>query len=106
MFDHTARQPHGHCTEIGPWGEIKTHDFICCCHCKKLWEVVRGSGRSRGWCYKCSAPTCSLLCAVTCLPYEAQLENIEAGRPQFTERPTMILVPESPVLLPRLRMGE
>lgn len=98
MGEHTARKPHGHTVEIGPWGEIVTHDFLTCCHCKKVWEVVRGSGRVRGWCGPCGAPTCSFACAVNCIPFEQRLTNIEAGRIETAERPVKILVPSLPPL--------
>lgn len=57
-------------------------DTLRCVHCQAHWRVMRGSGRKRGYCGRCSGPTCSPECTNKCVPFEQRLENIEAGRPE------------------------
>ena len=52
-----------------------------CCHCMKHWIPQPGSGRVRGWCWRCQGPICGPSC-VKCIPKELMLENIEAGLPE------------------------
>ena len=62
----------------GPEGEVQ-HDVKQCCHCGGYWRRVIGSGAIRGHCTKCNADFCGPNCIV-CIPYEKQLEMIEAGQ--------------------------
>ena len=94
--------PAGYTKTTGPYGEIVNCDTLQCAHCGCHWEVVVGSGRLRGFCtkcadgkgsgYLCGAPACML----TCVPFEARLENIEAGRDVLTPPAPKVLVPELP----------
>lgn len=60
-------------------------DTLACVHCHFTWVPVRGSGRRRGFCMRCSGVTCGRpSCERTgCVPGGQQriLENIEHGRP-------------------------
>ncbi len=56
-----------------------------CCHCGKHFIMIKGSGVLRGWCMKCSRITCGTIECCKCVPYEKQIENIEAGKPILSE---------------------
>lgn len=86
----------GHFEITGPWGELRRGDTLRCVHCQHTWMVEPGSGRSRGYCtncmgYVCGAPECE-----ACINWERRLENLEAGRPELTPSPAMVLVPAVP----------
>lgn len=50
-----------------------------CCHCGKHWDVQVGSGKKRGWCTKCSGPTCGHpICMKYCYPQEKQHDDRES----------------------------
>ena len=50
-----------------------------CCHCGGHFEVVRGSGRKRGFCMKCMDVTCmEPACVTQCVPEEKYLLQREA----------------------------
>ena len=49
---------------------------IQCVHCGKHFVSIKGSGKIRGWCLKCSGPICGPECHV-CIPMEKQLEAME-----------------------------
>ncbi len=72
----------------GPHGETVTCDMLTCVHCNHSWEVVVGSGRLRGFCNRCDGPTCGGPHCWVCVPYEQQLENMEASKPVLTQKPT------------------
>jgi hypothetical protein len=55
-----------------------------CCHCGNHFEVVRGSGRSRGFCLRCGDVTCGAPECVPCVPFEAVLEHMEGRRTPYT----------------------
>lgn len=56
-------------------------DTLQCCHCGAHFEVVKGSGRKRGFCMCCNGVTCGKPECDLCVPAEQQLENMEANRP-------------------------
>lgn len=89
-------KPHGWTKTTGPYGEVVHCDTLQCCHCQAHWEVLVGSGRLRGFCSRCMGYTCGQPACMICVPAEVRLENIEAGRPELTPRPELILVPEEP----------
>lgn len=62
----------------GP-GRPREMATVMCCHCGRHWAPRPGSGRTRGWCQNCQGYVCSAACA-DCVPLEAYLENLEAGR--------------------------
>lgn len=94
--------PHGHSVETGPHGEIVTNNLYTCCHCQKVWEASTGSLGGKmagGFCGKCVGYICRNPDCLTCLPWEARLENIEAGRHYLTERRTLVSVPDMEMIV-------
>ena len=87
-----AGRASGYYVLSGPGGE-ESGETRSCCHCQALW-VYRprtGSGIRRGFCPLCMAMTCGRPECDPCVPVEARLENIEAGRPELT--PRRLIVP-------------
>jgi hypothetical protein len=64
-------------------GPTITQETVTCKHCSYTWVFKPGSGRRRGFCMRCNGITCGRpeCNAHGCVPFEQQLENIEAGRP-------------------------
>lgn len=58
-----------------------TRPTFQCTHCGRHFEVIKGSGRKRGWCLNCNGPTCSAKCE-NCVHRRQLLENLAAGRPR------------------------
>jgi hypothetical protein len=77
----------------GWYGEIQEGETLSCVHCQATWIVQKGSGKMRGFCQRCMGYVCGPACA-DCVPAERRWENSEAGRPELTPPPAMILVPE------------
>lgn len=51
-----------------------------CVHCSAAWYPQPGSGKKRGYCYRCKGLVCgSDLCLQDCIPIEARLQGWEAG---------------------------
>ncbi len=63
-------------------GEYSTsgYDMVCCVHCRHHWEVKRGSGKTRGFCYKCMGPTCGSKKCGVCVPYEKMIDEVSRIR--------------------------
>ena len=55
-------------------------ETLQCCHCGGHFVVNPGSGRRRGFCTQCGSVTCGAPSCDACVPTEAWLENVEAGR--------------------------
>jgi hypothetical protein len=53
--------------------------MLQCVHCQGLWEVKPGSGKRRGFCLRCNAPTCGRAGCDRCKPWEMACE-IQEGR--------------------------
>lgn len=76
-------------------GKTVENSTLQCGHCGKHWQVVKGSGRKRGFCTICMKPTCGPNCLVgtkACVPQEQLVSNIEQGRP-FDFRPIVVSNP-------------
>ena len=78
-------------------GRVDEIDFVQCCHCgahhpyrSTLDAHLRGEKRL-GFCSCCNAPTC--LSCTECVPLDAQLANVEAGRWHAAPRNVSIVVP-------------
>lgn len=73
-------------------GPATTQQLLCCVHCGYVWTPTPGSGKKRGWCGNCAGYICGHADCVAagCVPLEAAIENIEAGRPETFRR---IIVP-------------
>lgn len=58
--------------------EVEAGQTLLCAHCQAMWEVQPGSGRRRGWCYRCADHLCGRPeCLATCAPWERQVESME-----------------------------
>ena len=62
--------------------------LVKCCHCQQQFELAPGKTKGRGWCGNCMGYVCGQSCA-NCVPWERQLENIEAGLPENAPGPTL-----------------
>lgn len=60
-------------------------DTVQCVHCGRAWVWTPKSGRERGYCVRCGGFVCGRGCE-ECVPYEALIENLEAGLPFFLAR--------------------
>ena len=94
-FDKTLCKPSGLLIEEPLDGGPKIYrETYRCRHCSRHWVHTPEKARSRGFCIRCAGPVCGKAdCANECLPYEARLENVEAGRPEMTPLPARIFVP-------------
>lgn len=64
----TVRKPHGYARYDSPDGSVVERDTLQCVHCGLHWEVIPGSGRTRGWCMKCNGPHCGAAVCWVCVP--------------------------------------
>lgn len=62
---------------------------VQCVHCNAHVHVAPGRTKGMGYCRNCMGWVCSGACQA-CVPWEARLENLEAGRPELT--PPKLLV--------------
>ena len=77
MADARAmRRPHGVIMEDGQ----EVADTAQCCHCGAHFVVVRGSGKTRGFCTECMGPTCGKPECDGCVTFERRFELYEKGR--------------------------
>ena len=67
----------GYIEIISPLGRVE-HDTLQCCHCGRHFIVKHGSGIRRGFCMNCNKVTCGATACSVCVPYEKQIEMIEA----------------------------
>jgi hypothetical protein len=72
----SVRKPSGHIIVAGQ----EVCDTLKCCHCGHVWIPIKGSGRIRGWCMKCSGPTCGSHECNACYPFEKKLNDYEKGK--------------------------
>jgi len=82
---HTSSRPKGWSIVTTPDGRSEECDTQMCVHCGKHWRVQPGSGKVRGYCFKCMGPICGPKC-VECYPREKQIEDM-------TKSPGGILLP-------------
>lgn len=92
MSEVTHRKSSGSFQAMGLWGELMEGATLSCRHCQYTWVLQKGSGQARGFCTKCMGYVCGPGC-YECVPFERRIENIEAGRPETTPAPALILVP-------------
>ena len=64
-------------------GKEYQRDLCRCCHCGRIWQWLKGSGRLRGYCQRCHGVTCGPTCPMGghCVPIEKAVELMEAGVP-------------------------
>lgn len=67
----TLLRPHGAILADGH----EVADLLQCGHCQYTWQVQPGSGRRRGFCYRCMRVTCNRPekpeCQIECTPFDA-----------------------------------
>jgi hypothetical protein len=78
-------RPGGTFIETGPDINGEVHrDTKMCAHCQRNWIVQPGSGKLRGICTCCGGDLCGQdVCMNACVTWEQQMDNIEAGLPQY-----------------------
>jgi len=67
-LQHTSRQAKGVVVVTDDSGEHQ-YETMCCVHCRVHWRIQPGSGKKRGFCYKCGGPTCGQHKCDTCVDY-------------------------------------
>lgn len=76
MGRFTARRADGNELAFAPGGKTTSEkDMLRCCHCGVFWYVLPGSGRQRGFCMKCGAPTCGAGACRDCNPWRKRLDD-------------------------------
>lgn len=80
VMEHSTRRPAGYVEVTSPdFPTPQGGETLMCVHCQMHWVVEPGSGRRRGWCWKCNGPTCGKYnCEMGCMPFEKALEMSEA----------------------------
>lgn len=64
----TLLRPHGALLE----DNREVADLLQCCHCQYTWKLQPGSGRRRGFCYRCMGVTCGKEACMVCFPFNAE----------------------------------
>lgn len=77
MYNATVRNPKGYGIITGANGDVIEFDTEQCCHCGRHFQMVKGSGRRRGFCLCCNKITCGNPKCDVCIPFEKQLEIME-----------------------------
>lgn len=75
--EHSLRRAGGNYEIVDPDCATVSGDTFTCPHCSRIEFVTTGSGKRRGWCGLCGAPTCGRSCCVACVPFEKKLEAFE-----------------------------
>ena len=68
----------GYAITTGVWGEVEEYDTFTCPHCNGVCFIRPGSGTQRGYCFRCSLPTCGKERCMSCTPFERKMEEMEA----------------------------
>ncbi len=69
-------QQHGEVEVFGLDGQDERFGTTQCCHCGAHFKMVKGSGKVRGYCFRCKGIFCGSKCEV-CIPKEKQLDIME-----------------------------
>lgn len=72
------RKISGEMTSTGEFGDVQTNPTFQCCHCNVHFEVIKGSGKVRGFCRKCNQVTCGHFDCNICIPFEVKMEYVES----------------------------
>lgn len=68
-------------------GSPKTYqDTVQCVHCQRHRVYEKGAGKLWGYCLLCGGPHCATTACSRCVPAEAWMENVEAGRAEDHRR--------------------
>lgn len=65
--------------------------FTQCVHCGRHVQYQPGSGRLRGWCWRCNGMFCGPDCE-KCVAKEQQLENMAQGKDATADHPIAVPV--------------
>ena len=91
MYEHTARRPNGYSISDGNRGVIE-HDTKMCCHCGAHFDVIKGSGRIRGFCKNCMEMTCGQPACNPCMHIEKRFDLYEKGKlPDLMGHPDTVI---------------
>lgn len=55
-------------------------DTLQCVHCNAHFVVIKGSGKTRGWCTHCNGPTCGSEECNECMDFRKKLDLFEKGK--------------------------
>ena len=83
MLRHSDRRHKSEFIITYPDQPAEGGEMLMCAHCAMHFRVEPGSGRKRGYCFRCAGVTCGVKrsCETRCRPWEAQIEAMErAGR--------------------------
>ena len=75
-------------------GPVLIQDCVQCCHCQGHRIYVPGSKTKWGWCLACAGVHCATEACAKCVPWEKELEAIEAGKTP-EQMPVKIAVPRT-----------
>lgn len=78
MYRHTARRADGYEISTGPLGTIE-RDTKQCCHCGGHFQIIPGSGKTRGFCLKCTKVTCGNPACNEHFSIEERMDLFEKG---------------------------
>lgn len=63
---------------------VQVASTVQCVHCSAHWAFQPGSGKLRGWCFKCQGPLCGHPnCLVACVPVMAKIEFEEGIKNRY-----------------------
>lgn len=79
MYQHTTRNPSGYTVSLNADGSTIETDTHQCCHCSKHFDVVKGSGKIRGFCSKCMKVTCGAPQCNEHFSFEERMDLFEKG---------------------------
>ena len=68
----------GYAVTTGVGGEVEEYDTFTCPHCNGVCFIRPGSGKQRGYCFRCNLPTCGKKRCGACVPFERKMEEMEA----------------------------
>jgi|SRR5580698_6438756 hypothetical protein len=99
MSEHCAPKGHRvgyHIETPREGGPTIQHDLMACVHCGYVWEPKPGSGKKRGFCYRCNGFVCGHAECLKkgCVPQERWLEAMERGIDP-SQMPVIVSVPGS-----------
>jgi hypothetical protein len=78
MLSRLLRRPGGEFAEFTEDGKlVREGQTVMCEHCGAHFELVRGSGKRRGYCQHCAGPTCGRPACDTCDSWERKIARIE-----------------------------
>lgn len=71
----SRRRADGYIHVVEPGQPDFEADTVMCVHCNAHWYLEPGSGRQRGWCWRCAGPHCGGPACWTCVPLERKVDE-------------------------------